>query len=485
MPILTVRAEDETTEIFVVATDFALLGRGARRLEQDLRAGIYKVRAVSGRSEWQRVVVLRDDMVIEVPKIEFGSAAPLARTNRTHESHMAAAEQAIPPDQRGATSAPTGALSLGRGRQPSHDGSFVFMARWWTPWDDIGPKKLDDPSKGARLSTGGGRRLLSLSSSESEGRHVRSTDAGRYIAPEAAWFSGDLSKDRYAGVSLNAEPGIYTLGLSDGEGMTEQTVTILPGWRTHVFALYEPPVDDGGEAWYGPRKRLVDVSIHIARGSLSMEDDLVRLTDAARLSLADERSVATNELLKFVRGKFENPMLGLYGAHLLLLLRKKASAASIERPVEYNGSLFQEVVGNTAQLFGNDHPDIIALREIEAEAKPLTGLPMLSHSWARLLSASADAPKLIPPSLWRRTAFRSRTQPFFTWRVPQYGGDRIMYREVELIRAILDAATEWEFYNKEATGLRDRRATAAVRDDFVRDCIERFEAPRSVIDMVL
>ncbi len=53
MPKLSVRAADETTEIFVIAADFALRGRGARRLDQDLLAGIYKVRAVSGRSECQ------------------------------------------------------------------------------------------------------------------------------------------------------------------------------------------------------------------------------------------------------------------------------------------------------------------------------------------------------------------------------------------------------------------------------------------------
>lgn len=483
MPKMTVRAEDETTEIFVVAADFALRGRGARHLEQDLTPGIYKVRAVSGRREWQRVVVLRDDTVIHVPKIEFGSAAPLASTNRTHETHMAAAEQAIPPEQTEAPAAPAGAMHLGRSSQPTHDGSFVFMARWWTPWQDIGPKNLENPAKGATLGTGGGQRLLTLGLSDDIGNQTRPTDAGPHIAPEATWFSGDLSQDRFSGVSLRAEPGSYTLGLSDGDGKTEQIVTILPGWRTHVFALYEPPVDDALEK--GTKKRLVDVSVHITRGSLSMHDESARLTDAARFALADERSTATSELLKFVSGKFENPMLGLYGAHLLLLLKEKRSAASIARPVEFDEALFQEVLENTAKIFGDQHPDIVAMRGVSPDSKPLRSPPMLSRSWSQLLAKSTKEPNLVPASLWRRTVLRSQSQPFFVWRTPQYGGDRIMHREIELVRSVLDAAEERERYDDAARGLRNRNADPAVRDQFVLECTKRFEAPRSVIDIII
>lgn len=484
MPILTVQAQDETTEIFVVATDFALRARGARRLKQDLEPGIYKVRAVSGRSEWQRVVVLRDNMNIDVPTIEFGSAAPLAHTSRTHETHMSAAEQAAPPDLDEDTHAAF-AHSAGPASRPSHSGSLVFMARWWTPWHDSGPQKLNDPAWGASLATGGGRRLMSLASRGEGARYEAQTEAGSQIAPVATWFSGDLAQDRYSGVSLRAHPGIYTLGLYDGEGKSEQPITILPGWRTHVFALYEPSQGGGGDVWTGPRKRLVDISVHITRGGLSVSDDIVRLTDAARFALADERSSATSELLNYVRGKFQNPMLGLYGAHLLLLLKQKASAASIERPVGYDDGLFHEVLENTASLFGEDHPDIAALRGKDARTETLRFPPMLSHGWKNLLDASADRPELVPPRLWRRTAQRTQTEPFFAWRIPQYQSEQIMLRQIDLTRAVLDAAAEQERYDPDAAGLRDRAADSKIRDSFVRDCITRFEAPRSVIDMIL
>ncbi len=485
MPKLSVRAADETTEIFVIAADFALCGRGARQLNQDLVAGIYKVRAVSGRSEWQKVIVLREDTILDIPRIEFGSAAPLASTNRTHETHMYAAEQAVPPEQSTVDAAPAIALSLGRRRAPVHNGSLVFMARWWTPWSDFGPMNLDNPAEGAILRTGGGRGLLPLDLSTEEGVRTGPTRAGPRIAPEATWFSGDLSSDRYSGASLNVAPGMYSLSLSDGESKIEQMITILPGWRTHVFALYEPPIEDIGGIDTSANKRLVDISIHISRDQMLMGDEMVRLTDAARFALADERSTATNELLRYVGGKFENPMLGLYGAHLLLLLKEKGSSASIPRPVDYDDGLFREVVENTARIFGHQHPDIVALRGPDKSMNTLKFPPMLSRSWSELLASSAEHPDLIPPSLWRRTVLRSRTQPFFAWRIPQYGGDRIMQREIELTRAVLEAADERERYDESAAGLRSGRADASVRDAFVRECVSLFEAPRSVVDLIL
>lgn len=482
MPNLTVSSADESTEIFVVASNFELRARGALRVVEDLETGIYKIRAVTGRSEWQKVVALREDTVVEIPRIAFGSAAPLAGTNRTHESHMAAAELATPP----------GAVPEGgdRGRDRSaaarHAASFVFMARWWTPWSAQGPQNLPNPANGASLGSGGGRRLMRLDAPDDiEGRQDAPTDAGPHVAPTATWFNGDRAFDRYSGVSLRADDGLYTLGLSDGDGQVEQMITLLPGWRTYVFALYEPPIDSYGNLRDGQRKKLVDLSIHMTRDQLSTGDEIARLTDAARLALADERSTATGELMSLVRGKFENPMLGLYGAHLLLLLKDKRSSASVARPFDYSEDLFREVVENIAAIFGPDHPDIVALRGESGDGRPITAPPMLWRSWLRLLQTGLDFPDLVQPPIWRRTALRALSRPFFCWRVPQYGGERVMRREIELVRLVLSAAEDEDRLREDATSLRNGTASLAVRDDFVRKCVARFEAPRSVIDMIL
>ncbi|MGB3795695.1 MAG: hypothetical protein WA957_05270 [Alteraurantiacibacter sp.] len=486
MPKLTIEAADETAEIFIVASHFALRDRGVQRLEKELERGVYKVRAVSGRNEWQKVVALRQDTTVKIPRIEFGSAAPLAWTNRTHETHMDAAEGAAPPEPYQTDAPETAVRSFGRGQPLQHDSSLNFMARWWTERSAFRPRNLEDPGAGASLRTSGGRSLLKLAAIEdAPGDRVAPTNAGPRIAPEAKWFSGDLSGDRYSGTSLNAQAGLYTLALLDGDGTVEQTITLLTGWRTHVFALYEPPFDRFGQISDDGDKRLVDLSVHITRGTLSMHDDTARMTDAARFALADERSTATRELLQLVRGKFEAPMLGLYGAHLLLLLEDKQSSASIKRTVSYDADLFQEVVENSARIFGRDHPDIVALTVHAIDADPLRAPPMLRRSWSRLLTQSQGAPSLVPAPMWRRTALQSHTRPFFAWRTPQYGGTGTMLRDIRMTRAVLQSAAEAERLDVASAGLGDGSATAIARENFVRECINRFEVPRSVIDMIM
>ncbi|MCL3882685.1 hypothetical protein [Marivita sp. GX14005] len=483
MPRLTVEAADETAEIFVVASHFALAERGVRRLERELPAGIYKVRAVSARSEWQKVIALRGDTDISIPPIEFGSAAPLALTNRTHETHMAAAEDAAPPPPPAPEIAEAALRRPGARPAAEHTASFNFMARWWTPYYDVDPKGFADPSIGASLRSGGGRRLLNLwRQDEAQGT---ATNAGPRISGEASWFAGDLDEDRFSGVSFNAAAGLYTLSLSDGDGTIEQTVTLLPGWRTHVFALYEPDTDAFGHPREDGGKRLVDLSIHIARGKLEMGSEVARITDAARFALADERSTATQELLGIVRGKSDAPMLGLYGAHLMQLLKDKTSTASVARSVDYDPGLFEEVAQNTADLFGRNHPDIVALLGPEPGAKAQVVPPMLWRGWTALLERSLDAPALVSPPMWRRTALRSHSRPFFAWRTPQYAGTATMMRDIELTRSVLQFAGETAALEPDFAGLLDGTVPDTRRREFTRRCITRFEAPRSVIDMVL
>jgi len=486
MPKLIVDAADETAEIFVVSAQFALKDRGVQRLETELDPGVYKVRAVSGRNEWQKIIAFREAMTLKVPRIEFSSAAPLAGTNRTHETHMDAAEGAAPPEPRDldpseiATRGPVGA------RTAHHESSLSFMARWWTKWTDSGPQNLDDPAQGASLLTGDGQRLLLLDAANGTAdRRTSPTDAGPQIASEATWFAGDFSEDRFSGVSLNADPGLYTLSLPDGDGTVEQIITLLPGWRTHVFALYEPPFDKFGRMRGDGGKRLVDLSIHITRGALLMGDETARLTDAARFALADERSTATSELLHYVRGKFEAPMLGLYGAHLLGLLENKQSTASVERKVSYNADLFHEVVENSARIFGKDHPDIIALTAPPDKAAPLPAPPMLWRSWIRLLTHSLNAPKLVPPSIWQRTALSSHSRPFFTWRTTDDSGADTMLRQIQLTQAIVQLAKETERLDPAFAGITSGTANETARQTFVESCIKRFEAPRSVIKLIV
>jgi hypothetical protein len=96
-----------------------------------------------------------------------------------------------------------------------------------------------------------------------------------------------------------------------------------------------------------------------------------------------------------LREKFENPMLGIYAAHLLLL----------EGSVD--GELFQEVVRNLRALLGRQHPDVeaLALRAPgEATPLPFENPPMLSRSWSLVVEATVTQPSLVTESLDQRRA---------------------------------------------------------------------------------
>ncbi|MDQ3623927.1 MAG: vanadium-dependent haloperoxidase [Verrucomicrobiota bacterium] len=91
---------------------------------------------------------------------------------------------------------------------------------------------------------------------------------------------------------------------------------------------------------------------------------------AAELALASlrlgRRQLADEHLQRLLHGKFDNPILGLLGAHMLLD-RKQPSLA-----------LFREVLGNLQSLLGA-HPDVAALRSL-ARRHFAEGLPPESAS---------------------------------------------------------------------------------------------------------
>jgi hypothetical protein len=89
-----------------------------------------------------------------------------------------------------------------------------------------------------------------------------------------------------------------------------------------------------------------------------------------------------------LNGKFENPMLGIFGAHLLLLKKQlKLNLLSI-------------VVRNLRRLLGeNQHPDVeaLALRlGKNGTFYTFEHLPMLRRSWWQVVDATVDNEELVP-----------------------------------------------------------------------------------------
>ena len=91
---LTVLAGDEVAEIVVIDGDQQTVAKGLVRLEQELPAGLYKVRVRVGPTLAEKLVSLDEDRQVQFPPADIPSPIPLERTARRNEAHSAAAIEA-------------------------------------------------------------------------------------------------------------------------------------------------------------------------------------------------------------------------------------------------------------------------------------------------------------------------------------------------------------------------------------------------------
>jgi hypothetical protein len=475
---LSVTAADPMVEIFVVDHRFALAARGLGSVSTRLPQGIYKIRAKAGRSNWEELVVLDKPLSVTVPVISFGSASPLADTTRTHESHISAAHDI--------SSRPT--RSLGKGA------SIFVMARMWTGPGPVATRKVafSDPATGLSLRRPSGRLVGDLS---------------RFAV------RGDEATDRWAACTVEVDPGLYLLRMKHQDGYAEQTITALPDWQTQIFLLYEPPRDRSEDGQAKQNRLLADLSMLLMRGSFHHDDRMMRLADAARFALADERSVISDELSSIASGKFENPMLGLFAAHLLLVLRDKEerdmagrvgdTRPEPARPARFDQDFFEEVLRNTAKLFGADHPDVRALALAstrERTTRPVRIAPMLWRGWQMLIAGSNEDPRLIPLSLWARVGNSTGQRPFLMWLHGTRSFDEQFREAARITNSVLGGALSLSpEVRSEALRLMALQggdlvegAPASVDatpsggvEDFKRRMSRELGLPRSVIDLAL
>jgi hypothetical protein len=145
--------------------------------------------------------------------------------------------------------------------------------------------------------------------------------------------------------SIELNPGGYLLEWpADDLGLgyrTLEPVWLAENWTTLLFA--NAPRTGGL-----PDRR--SLSIQMCRGAFDPYNNPG--TTAAELALASLRSnrrqLSDQHLSRLLHGKFENPMLGLLGAHMLLERRQP------------NGELVAEIISNLGKLLG-PHPDVTSL----------------------------------------------------------------------------------------------------------------------------
>jgi hypothetical protein len=438
---LTVRAGSPLAEVFLIDHEFALQKRSVGDLETSVPPGVYKVKATLGEIVAERLVVLNAKTEIDLgEELRLASPAPLAGTDFTREKHVALVSE--------------------RSRSVEHHagaGAKVLLVSRRYSGDAAGPEAAQSSLAELSLRTRDGERVA----------YVGSTDGS----------------DPIEATTVEVDPGPYRLRWRDHSGgISEQTLYAVRDWQTHAFVL---------EDAVGPEEALRNkVSILMSQQDFDPGDEHLRLVEEVRAALADERKV-TGEQNNALFAKFDNPMLGLFGAHLMLLGQEAVKYAKEAKsdpdvtqrpqaPVTFEQDLFDGAVGNLGALLGRDHPDVVALstkvKDVDRDKiRPIEAPPMLWRSWLLLVEASNDWPDLVPVHLWRETARLLPLRPFMVWSLPGDDDDGAADAgELEMARLIKRTVDE-------AAGAAASAAVDAAR----RELTSRMLAPSAAIDELI
>jgi hypothetical protein len=348
---LTVKAEDDSAEVFIIDGRFKVVERGRSQMNVfSLTPGIYTVKVKVGTdSRSEHVVLLDKPETVKFARIEFPSAAPLVDTGRTHEYHIAASQNESKKVH----------VSIGSGS------SIYVFVRDWRPTENSDTERKINP-----------RPQLGLQLLDSLGNVLVDIDKKSKFDP---------TRDPCAACNVQVNPGIYRLALHLKSGsVIEQTVVASSGWQTQVFMLQRNYGKDRSDR----RADLSGASILMSKTGFRAADLDKRLVETARLGLIDTRQVLSETVINdILYGKFKNPMLGILGAHLLLL----------NKTVKMG--LLRVVVTNLRRLLGNNqHPDVeaLALRLGEKTSFVFEQPPMLRRSWWHVVDATVDKKDLVP-----------------------------------------------------------------------------------------
>ncbi len=448
---LSVQTGSPLAEVFLIDHAFALVARTLGKLDTSVEQGVYKVKAQLGDSIAERLVVADRDVELDLShELSIASPVPLLGTSRTHEFHMEPA----------ATESGSVSLSVGSGAKV-----FLCSRRWTT---SIGPAPDKRPPPGLRLLTADGATIFDL------------RESGRWHADES---------DPIVSATVEVDPGSYFLRWQDDEGVAvEQSLQAVRDWQSQVFLLNDARDADN------PR---LAISVLMARHSFSAGDPRLRQADEARAALADERRVATTYINETLFAKFEYPMLGLFGAHLMLIAqeasrkadeetsRRKSDVHRLRAPVDFDQALFDEVVRNLVSLLGREHPDVAALatrasNQSRDDLGPVTVPPMLWRSWLLLIEASNEWPELLPVATWRRALKVLPMRPFLVWSAED-DQEQTMERWQRGVGPVVQASVAGAA-SSSPRGVAADVPPAAQADEVRRRLTEQLLAPRAAID---
>jgi hypothetical protein len=214
-------------------------------------------------------------------------------------------------------------------------------------------------------------------------------------------YPTDPTKDPCGGATVELDPGMYLLERpAEGDERLTQMITALAGWQTQIFLLRRPSDKSGRRPPFGFSVFLNDRRDPGAPcPSFHGDNPDLRLSELARLGLTDARQVLADEVMaQIVDGKFRDPMLGLFGAHVLLL---KANDVEKRKALAARMAL---IVANLRSLFGTAHPDVESLALTLSNSTGESSVPVFSvpptlrRSWSLILEQSISQPDIVPDS---------------------------------------------------------------------------------------
>lgn len=348
-------ADDRLAELTIVDSHYHTRARGVGRIECNLPRGLYVARARSGESTLQKKVrVTSENVFVEFSVVgNIHSSAPLDSDSfeqaRMHSIGVA------PAVTQNASSWMLLALRHTVGSQSTSD---------FQPVQNAGGFELCSVN-GNPIQTFGS---LTLSPT-----------------PSGHWVS-----------ALQLESGWYTLAIPGDSGSR----ILLP---LYVGARFSPSVfvelREQQEGSPRPDLDRLLVSYDDRESGIFRNTDRMRAIELARRSLVLGRNILTPALMEILyHQKYQDPILGLFAAHLLLS----------DRTGDKGATAFAEVVENTGKILGYpQHPDLVIARALgrqcgwwkapsmPGDAGPLVAPPLLRSSWDGMLQLKDRRQELV------------------------------------------------------------------------------------------
>jgi hypothetical protein len=333
-----------------------VLAQGIGSLEMPLAKGIYKARYDNGGTpieEFFEVTGEEDPLTLKAPRLPGPIGPAPLRSSASSEADVEDLAHALSKE-----------TPIVKGM-----GCLLFVCVRAVHLSQNAPLPVN-PAKGLVLCDFHGTRLVELGN----------------MAPRLGCV----------GCNISLDAGSYVLRVERaGKESLEQTIVTCHGWQTQVFL----PLEFLGSDETEPQPNLTNAAIFMARegSGFKPDDERASWVETARQKLAfrapsihstSEGTSTDGKLLEYLLGDLPwDPMLGIYGAHLMMTYRSEETDA------------IRKVANRLVNLVG-EHPDVQSIYywlDSAAAVASFERPPMLCTSWNVLVNRSRVNENVIPP----------------------------------------------------------------------------------------